>query len=114
MDRICIMKPVLSARKTRLARSLPTSELDLTETIMTNRDRYRADDVTREPLEGDDRMGVKPDSQGEARGDARETVGNNARGTDAAPTGPEGNDKTRGRPLPDGFDEDLKRDRKRD
>ena len=33
----------------------------------------------------------------EARGDAREAIGNTAPGTDANPTGPEGNDNQRGR-----------------
>jgi hypothetical protein len=64
---------------------------------MTNRDPYRDNDDMRDPLSGDERMGVKPDSRSEARGDARETVGNNVRGTDPDPYGPEGNDKTRGR-----------------
>jgi hypothetical protein len=76
---------------------------------MTGRDRYRDNDDVRDPLEGDERMGVKPDSRAEARGDARDAVGNNTRGTDTEPTGPEGNDKTRDRPLRDEFDEDLKR-----
>jgi hypothetical protein len=73
----------------------------------TNRSRYRDNDDARDPLEGDERLGVKPDSKTEARGDARETVGDNRRGTAAAPTGPEGNDKTRNRPIPDNFDADL-------
>jgi hypothetical protein len=38
---------------------------------------------------------TKSDSRSEARGDARESVGDNARGTDAHPTGPEGNDRTK-------------------
>ncbi len=80
---------------------------------MTNRDRYRDNDDMREPLGGDERMGVKPDSRSEARGDARETVGNNVRGTNAEPYGPEGNDKTRDRPLPDAFDEDLRKDQRK-
>jgi hypothetical protein len=80
---------------------------------MTNRDRYRDNDDMREPLTGDERLGVKPDSRSEARGDARETAGNNVRGTDAEPYGPEGNDKTRDRPLPDAFDEDLRRDQRK-
>ena len=46
------------------------------------------------------------------RGDARENVGNVARGTDAAPSGPEGNDRQRGRPAPDAFDGDLEKDNK--
>jgi hypothetical protein len=72
-----------------------------------SRDRYRDNDDQREQLEGDQRSGGKPDSKGEARGNARESVGNNARGTDAEPYGPEGNDKTRNRPTADGFDADL-------
>jgi hypothetical protein len=80
---------------------------------MTRRDPYRDNDDMRAPLQGDERMGVKPDSRNEARGSARETVGNNVRGTDAEPYGPEGNDKTRDRPLPDSFDEDLSEDSRR-
>jgi hypothetical protein len=72
-----------------------------------NRDRYRDNDDQRDTLTGDERAGTKPDSKAEARGDARESVGNNSRGTRAEPYGPEGNDKTRNRPLPDGFDADL-------
>jgi hypothetical protein len=78
------------------------------EESMTDRDKYRDNDDMRDPVPGDERLGVKPDSRSEARGDARETVGNNARGTDAAPYGPEGNDKTRGRPRPGPFDEGPK------
>ncbi len=79
-----------------------------------SRDRYRDNDDARAPLGGDDRMGVKADSRFEARGDARENVGNNARGTDAHPTGPSGNDNTKSRSdLPDEFDDDLKRDNQR-
>jgi hypothetical protein len=74
-----------------------------------NRSRYRDNDDQRAPLEGDSRLGVSPDSGAEAKGDAREAVGNNARATDASPTGPEGNDKTRRKPKPDEFDEDLHR-----
>ena len=76
---------------------------------MTDRDRYRDDDDMRAPLADDDRSGTAPDTKHEARGDARETVGNTARGTDANPTGPEGNDRTRDRPRPDEFDGDLER-----
>jgi hypothetical protein len=74
------------------------------------RSRYRDNDDERDPLAGDERVGVRPDSESEARGDARETVGNNARGTDASPIGPDGNDRTRNRPRRDDFDEDLRRD----
>ena len=83
---------------------------------MTNdgsRDRYRDNDDTRAPLEGDARDGTSPDTKSEARGDARETVGNHARGTDANPTGPEGNDRTRNRPEPDSYDEDLASDKRK-
>jgi hypothetical protein len=72
-----------------------------------SRDPYRDNDDVREPLEGNDRAGVKPDTKSEARGDARENIGNTARGTAADPTGPEGNDKTRGRPARDEFDTSL-------
>jgi hypothetical protein len=81
---------------------------------MTNRDKHRDGDDVRAPLAGDDRSGTKPDTRNEARGDARDTVGNNARGTDANPTGPEGNDRTRNRPQRDQHDVDLEQyDRER-
>ena len=73
---------------------------------MSDRDKYRDNDDVRDPIR--DRVGVDPDSKSEARGDARENVGNTARGTDADPSGPEGNDRTRDRPQPDEFDEDLR------
>ena len=72
---------------------------------MTDRDKYRDNDDVRDPVR--DRAGVNPDSRSEARGDARENVGNTSRGTDADPSGPEGNDRTKHRPRPDEFDEDL-------
>jgi hypothetical protein len=75
---------------------------------MTDRDKYRDNDDMRDPVE--DRVGAKPDTKAEARGDAREAVGNTARDTAADPTGPEGNDRTRHRPRPDTYDEDLERD----
>jgi hypothetical protein len=62
-----------------------------------SRDRYRDNDDVRDPLAADERAGTKPDTRNEARGDARENVGNHSRGTDADPTGPEGNDRTRHR-----------------
>ncbi|HKG95295.1 MAG TPA: hypothetical protein VKA84_25475 [Gemmatimonadaceae bacterium] len=62
-----------------------------------NRDKYRDNDDVRDPLEGDARTGGSADTRSEARGSARENVGNNARGTAADPTGPEGNDRTRRR-----------------
>ena len=73
------------------------------------RGRYRDNDDMRSPLGADERSGVHPDSKSEARGSAREAIGNTARDTDADPTGPEGNDKTKGRPRHDSFDDDLER-----
>jgi len=73
----------------------------------TNRDRYRDDDDVRHPLGSDERSDVNPDTKSEARGKAREDVGDTARGTDANPTGPEGNDRTKDRPHGDQFDDDL-------
>jgi hypothetical protein len=75
----------------------------------TTRSEYRDDDDQRAPVEGNERSGSKPDSKAEALGDARENIGNTARGTDAAPTGPDRNDRTRNRPRSDEFDDDLKR-----
>jgi hypothetical protein len=83
---------------------------DAGTTSGSGRDKYRDNDDVRAPLAPDERSGVKSDSRGEARGDARENVGNTARGTAANPTGPEGNDNTRGRPARDEFDDDLARD----
>ena len=57
------------------------------------RDRYRDNDDVRDPMPAADRLESKPDTKSEARGDARENIGNTARGTDASPTGPEGNDR---------------------
>ena len=74
---------------------------------MTDRDRYRDNDDMRAPLR--DRSGTDPDSKSEARGDARENVGNTARGTDTDPTGPEGNDRSQYGRERDDFDEDLDR-----
>ena len=83
------------------------------ESAATGRDRYRDGDDVRDPIAADDRAGTSPDTRFEARGDARENVGSHARGTDAAPTGPEGNDRTRSRadrdPESQSFDRDLKR-----
>jgi hypothetical protein len=84
------------------------SSVEQTEAPVTDRDKYRDNDDMRDPAE--DRVGTKPDSGAEARGDAREAVGNTARDTAADPTGPAGNDKTRHRPRPDTYDDDLERD----
>ena len=75
-----------------------------------NRDKYRDNDDVRDPVAPNDRNEPRPDTKSEARGDARENVGNNSRGTDTNPTGPEGNDRTR-RPRTenDEFDADLDR-----
>ena len=59
------------------------------------RDKYRDNDDVRDAVPPEGRSDTEPDSKSEARGDARENVGNTARGTDANPTGPEGNDRTR-------------------
>jgi hypothetical protein len=75
---------------------------------VADRDKYRDNDDMRDPVE--DRVGTDPDTKAEARGDAREAVGNTARGTAADPTGREGNDRTRHRPRPDAYDEDLEAD----
>ena len=64
---------------------------------MPDRDKYRDNDDVRDPVDNRDRNETSPDTKTEARGDARENVGNNSRGTDADPTGPEGNDRTKHR-----------------
>jgi hypothetical protein len=64
---------------------------------MTDREKYRDNDDVRDPVSDRDRNETSPDTSSEARGDARENVGNHSRGTDADPTGPEGNDRTRNR-----------------
>ena len=63
----------------------------------SGRSPYRDNDDQRDPIEGDERIETRPDTRSEARGGAREAVGNHARGTDSAPTGPDGNDHQRGR-----------------
>jgi hypothetical protein len=75
---------------------------------VTERSKYRDNDDARDYQQ--DRNGTAPDSKAEARGDAREAVGNHSRGTAADPTGPTGNDSQRQRPRPDGFDADINRD----
>jgi hypothetical protein len=77
---------------------------------VSDQDKHRDNDDMRDPVRAEDRVGIHPDSKSEARGDARDAVGNTARGTAADPTGPEGNDKTRHRPRADAYDEDLQRD----
>jgi hypothetical protein len=91
-----------------LARHLPVDPGPQQDEPVTDRDRYRDNDDVRAPLE--DRAETDPDTKSEARGDAREAVGNTARDTAANPTGPEGNDRTRSRPSEDDFDRDLERD----
>jgi len=63
----------------------------------TSRDRYRDNDDVRDPLSPQERAESKPDTKSEARGDARENVGNNSRGTDTEEKGPEFNDNQRSR-----------------
>jgi hypothetical protein len=75
---------------------------------VTDRDKYRDNDDMRDPTS--DRVGTDPDTKAEARGDAREAVGNTARETAANPAGPEANDRTRDRPRRDAYDGDLERD----
>ena len=83
----------------------------------TGRDRYRDNDDARDPISADDRSGTAPDTRFEARGDARENVGNHSRGTAADATGPEGNDRQAGRhdrdPESESFDRDLKNDNRK-
>ena len=74
---------------------------------MADRDKYRDNDDMRGIYKS--RNESKPDTKDEARGDAREAVGNNARGTDAHPTGPEGNDRQKGKDRPDELDADLRK-----
>ena len=83
----------------------------------TGRDRYRDNDDARDPLAADDRAGTNPDTRFEARGDARENVGNHARGTDAEPSDAEGNDRQKSRhdrdPESESFDRDLQGDKRK-
>jgi len=72
-----------------------------------DRDRYRDNDDERGVLEGEVRTGGSADTKSEARGDAREHVGNNARGTDTNVTGPAGNDRQKGAAHRDEFDDTL-------
>lgn len=60
--------------------------------------RYRSSDSdARDPLPSARGASTKPDTKSEARGDAREAIGNTARDTDAEPTGLEGNDNQQSR-----------------
>jgi hypothetical protein len=79
---------------------------------MAERDKYRDNDDLRGISH--DRTETNPDTKSEARGDARDNVGNHSRGTPADPTGPEGNEQMRNRPVPDKYDSDLARDNKRE
>ena len=47
-------------------------------TSHSSRDKYRDNDDVRDPIAAEDRVGTKPDTRFEARGDARENVGNTA------------------------------------
>jgi hypothetical protein len=72
---------------------------------MSDRSKYRDNDDQRDFQQ--DRAGTAPDTKAEARGDAREAIGNNARNTAADPASSEWNDGQKQRPLPDEFDRDL-------
>jgi hypothetical protein len=78
------------------------------ESPVSDRSKYRDNDDARDFQQ--DRAGTNPDTKAEARGDAREAVGNTARDTDANRTGPIGNDGQKQRPRPDSFDADINRD----
>ena len=67
---------------------------DDSNTGTPNRDRYRDNDDVRDPVPADQRADADPDTKSEARGNARENVGNRSRGTAAAPI-VGGNDKTK-------------------
>lgn len=43
-----------------------------------DRNKYRDNDDVRDPIAPADRMGSKPDTKSEAKGDARESIGNTA------------------------------------
>jgi len=73
------------------------------------RDRYRDNDDVRQPLESDAKTGGSADTKSEARGNARENIGNTSRGTDTDVRGADENDKTRQRPHRDQYDDDLER-----
>jgi hypothetical protein len=75
---------------------------------MSDRSKYRDNDDSRDFQQ--DRNGTSPDTKAEARGDAREAVGNTARNTAANPTGAIFNDQQKQRPMPDSFDADINRD----
>ena len=62
-----------------------------------DRDQYRNRDDVRDPTPPNQRRDTKPDTKSDARGPARTNVGRTSRRTDAAPTGPEGNDRMRNR-----------------
>ena len=60
---------------------------DMGAPLPDSRDRYRDDDDMRDPIPDDQRLGTKSDTKSEARGDARENVGNTARDTAAERVG---------------------------
>jgi hypothetical protein len=55
---------------------------DSSDSSASDRSPYRDDDDMRDPVPPAQRAGSKPDTKAEARGDAREAVGNTARDTD--------------------------------
>jgi hypothetical protein len=102
-----------------VARALPRMPSNLSGGTMADRDDnqrrdpYRDNDDARDPLPPDQRDDVQSDSRFEGRGDARENVGRNARGTDTDRTDASGNDRNADRPRRDEFDEDLANDNRR-
>jgi len=62
-----------------------------------DRKKYRDRDDVRDPTPPNQRADTKPDTKSDARGPARVNAGRTARGTEDAPTGPEGNDRMRNR-----------------
>ena len=79
---------------------------------MSDREKYRDNDDARDVLEGNERTGGSAGTKSEARGDARENIGNHSRNTAANPTGPDGNDNVRHKEnARDEFDTTLENDR---
>jgi hypothetical protein len=55
---------------------------DSSDSSASDRSPYRDGDDMRDPVAPGQRAGSKPDTKAEARGDAREAIGNTARDTD--------------------------------
>lgn len=65
---------------------------DMGAPLSGSREKYRDGDDVRDPIPDDQRLGTKSDTKSEARGDARENVGDTARGTAADRVGGEARD----------------------